>query len=215
MPHLSGIALPAKEICAAARERGIMTLIDGAQSLGMMELDLKDLGCTFYSASTHKWLMGPLENGIIYIRKDHFNKVWPNIIGGGWKEASTVDDNLCVLGQRNDPSTGAIPEILEFHNTIGRKEIEERVRTLNDLTKRLLMERVPSATLVTPQSREYSGGLTIFALPGKDPVEFTNQLYQKFGIASAPSGGVRLSPGIYNTVEDVNYVIESIRKLVG
>ena len=53
--NTSGIALPAKAICAVAKEKGILTLVDGAQSFGMMDLDLKELGCDFYTASTHKW----------------------------------------------------------------------------------------------------------------------------------------------------------------
>ena len=68
--NVSGIALPAEEICKSAREKGIMTLIDGAQAFGFLNLDLKSIGCDFYTGSTHKWLMGPMENGILYVHKD-------------------------------------------------------------------------------------------------------------------------------------------------
>ncbi len=67
--NTSGMALPAKDICQMAKARGIMTLVDGAQSLGSLNINLHDMGCSFYAASTHKWLMGPFENGLLYINK--------------------------------------------------------------------------------------------------------------------------------------------------
>ena len=113
--NISGMALPAKEICKTARDKNILTLVDGAQSLGMMDLNLHDMGCDFYTASTHKWLLGPFENGILYMRKENTQRLWPTVISAGWKETSTtVDEKLCVLGQRNETTPFALPETLEF-----------------------------------------------------------------------------------------------------
>lgn len=213
LSNLSGLALPAKEICQLANTRGIMTLVDGAQTFGSMNLDVHDLGCTFFTASTHKWLMGPFENGILYIHKDHFKKIWPAVIGGGWKEATTVDQQLCVLGQRNDPSTAALPEILAFHETIGKKNIESRIVQLNTYLKQQLKTKVPQATFVTPIAEQYSGGIVIFNLPGKDLHQVTDALYNTHHIASAPSGGIRLSPHIYNTLKDIDYTVKAIQEV--
>ncbi len=207
--NLSGIALPAKDICQQAKSRGVMTLVDGAQSLGSVNINLHDMGCTFYSASTHKWLMGPFENGVLYIQKD-FNKIWPAVIGGGWKEASTVDEQLCVLGQRNEPSPAAIPEIIEFHTKIGRRNIESRIVQLNSYLKEQIKSKVPQATLVTPVSPDFSAGIVIFNLPGKEFHEAADTLYHSFGVAVAPSGGIRLSPHIYNTRKDIDYVVKAV-----
>ena len=211
--NLSGLALPAKEICNMARAKGIMTLVDGAQSLGMTHIDVHDMGCTFYSASTHKWLMGPFENGVLYIHKDYFTRIWPNIIGGGWHEANTVDENLCVLGQRNEASPAALPDILTFHQAIGRNNIEQRVVQLNAYLKEQLQKQVPQVQFVTPLAPAFSGGITIITLPGKDAAAVYNTLYTKYGIAAAPSGGIRLSPHIYNTLADVDYVVNAIQAL--
>lgn len=166
--NLSGIALPAKEICEMAKLKGILTLVDGAQSLGMLNLNLQAMGCTFYSASTHKWLMGPFENGILYVNKDHIHRIWPNVIGGGWKEAKTVDANICVLGQRNETSTAALPEILQFHNSIGKAAIEDRVYNLTTYLKQQIQDKLPQSKFVTPLPRELSGGIVIINIPGKD-----------------------------------------------
>jgi isopenicillin-N epimerase len=211
--NLSGIELPVKEICRIANDRDIMTLVDGAQALGFRDLNLHDLGCTFYTASTHKWLMGPFENGLLYVHKDSISRLWPNIVGGGWKESKTVDDNLCVLGQRNETSTAALPDSIQFHNTIGKKNIEKRVETLNTYLKMQIREQLPTAEFVTPFEPGLSGGIVIINIPGKDAREITEKLYRNYGIASAPAGGIRFSPHIYNTMKEIDYVVQALVNL--
>jgi selenocysteine lyase/cysteine desulfurase len=211
--NLSGIALPAKEICALAKSKDILTLVDGAQALGAAMLNLHDLGCSFYTASTHKWLMGPMENGILYVSKESINKVWPNIIGAGWKESKTVDENVCVLGQRNDPTTAVLSDTVEFHLSIGKKNIEDRVVRLSSYLKEQIKAKIPQAIFVTPMSSILSGGIVIVNLPGKDPREVYQKLYADYGIACAPSGGVRLSPHIYNTLKDLDKAVSALASL--
>lgn len=211
--NLSGLALPAKEICSMATAKGVITLVDGAQSLGAVTINVHDIGCTFYSASMHKWMMGPYENGVLYVHKEYFTRVWPNVIGGGWHESKTVDANLCVLGQRNESSPAALPDMIAFHTTIGRKNIEQRVVQLNNYLKAQLQKHVPKATLVTPLAPAFSGGVTIFTVAGKAATEVFEKLYTTYGVAGAPSGGVRLSPHIYNTMADIDYTVNAIKEI--
>ena len=208
--NVSGIAMPAKEICQMAKGRGIMTLVDGAQSLGSMPIDLHEMGCSFYSASTHKWLMGPFENGLLYIQKEFFPRVWPGVIGGGWKESTTVDENLCVLGQRNEPSPAALPEVISFHEQVGRKNIEARVVQLAQYLKAEIKSKLPMATFVTPMSPDLSKGVVIVNFPGKEIHPMCDRLYHQYGLASAPSGGIRLSAHIYNTMKDIDYAVKAL-----
>ena len=212
--NISGMALPAKEICKTARDKNILTLVDGAQSLGMMDLNLHDMGCDFYTASTHKWLLGPFENGILYMRKENTQRLWPTVISAGWKETSTtVDEKLCVLGQRNETTPFALPETLEFHLSIGKKNIEDRVRSLSANLKEKIKAKVPQATFVTPLSPEMSAGIVIINLPGKQPAEVFQKLYEVHGIAGASSGGIRLSPHIYNTLSDLDKITDALAAL--
>jgi isopenicillin-N epimerase len=213
--NVSGIGLPAKELCALARSKGVLSLVDGAQTLGFHEVNVKDLGCDFYTASTHKWLMGPLENGVLYMRKEHIEKIWPNIIGGGWHDnATTVDDKICFLGQRNDTTTAALPEILSFHETIGRKNIYERVVALSTILKDEIKKKLPNATFITPLSPSMSGGIVIISVPGIEAKAIVQKLYDQHGIATATTGGVRMSPHIYNTADDINRVVEALVKSI-
>jgi selenocysteine lyase/cysteine desulfurase len=213
--NLSGIALPAKEICQMAKTKGIMTLVDGAQSLGSTNINLHDMGCTFYSASTHKWLMGPFENGVLYIHSDYFSKILPAVVGGGWKESETVDSQLCMLGQRNEPSPAALPETLSFHDTIGRGNIEKRIVQLSTYLKEQIKSKVPMAAFVTPFAPDLSGGIVIVNLPGREIHEVTDTLYHSYGIATAPSGGIRFSPHIYNTMKDIDYAVKALKEIAG
>jgi selenocysteine lyase/cysteine desulfurase len=106
-----------------------------------------------------------------------------------------------------------LPEIINFHHTIGKKNIEQRVVQLNIHLKAQLQQHVPQASFVTPLTPEFSGGITIIGLPGKEPGAVYTKLYTDYGIATAPSGGIRLSPHIYNTLNDVDYVVKAIKEL--
>src|SRR5436189_900007 len=74
-----GDLFPAKDLCRMARERGILTLVDGAQTFGLMDVDLSDMQPDFYSGSAHKWPCGPNENGVLYINKASQAKIWASI----------------------------------------------------------------------------------------------------------------------------------------
>jgi len=214
--NVSGLAMPAKEICSMARAKGIMTLVDGAQSFGFLDLDLKDIGCSFYSGSAHKWLMGPLENGVLYVDEAHQAAIWPNIIAAGWQEDhTTLDEKVAVLGQRNTPSTSAMPDIIAFHQAIGKANVEARVRQLNTYLKVQIGKHLPQAEFTTPLSEALSGGVTILRIPDQDPRKLFDQLYRDFGIAGAPTGGLRISPNIYCTLKDMDRVVEALQTIVG
>ena len=212
--NTSGIALPAKLICQMAAKRNILTLVDGAQSFGVIDLNLKDVGCDFYTGSTHKWLMGPLENGIVYVKKESFGKLWPNIISAGWKENGlTVDEKYCMLGQRNETTLAGLPETINFHLTIGKSEIEKRVVELNSYLKAQIKLKLPAVTFLTPISPEFSAGVTVIQINGKKPAELSQKLYELHGIAAAPTGGIRMSPHIYNTLADMDKVVKALGEL--
>src|SRR5216683_1288277 len=74
-----GDVFPVKEVCRLARERGILTLVDGAQSFGLFDVDLSDIQPDFYSGSAHKWPCGPKENGVLFINKNAHTKIWATI----------------------------------------------------------------------------------------------------------------------------------------
>src|SRR6266478_1593846 len=124
-----GDLFPAKEICKLARERGILSLVDGAQTFGLLDVDLSDIQPDFYSGSAHKWPCGPKENGVLFINKNAHAKIWATIYSaypGGVGISKTFEG----FGQRDEPAMIAFGEALMLQTKIGRAHIEKRSREL-------------------------------------------------------------------------------------
>ncbi len=155
--------------------------------------------------------MGPLENGLLYIREKEIENIWPAVIGAGWnKEGKSVDEKFCVLGQRNEATAAAIQCTLDFHWTLGKSEIENRVKTLNSYLKEEISEKLPDIKFITPRSSQFSAGVTILEIPDETRGDLFQKLYQKHNIACAPTGGLRFSPHIYNTKDDLDRIVDAL-----
>ncbi len=215
--NVSGVQLPAKALCKMARDRGILTLVDGAQSFGAIHLDLHDMGCSFFTSSSHKWFVGPKEAGILYVRQDQIADLWANDVGVGWTGAlANGARKFESLGQRDDACVAAMGTTAEFHTTLGADVVETRVRSLTTALMEKLQPRIANIAFTTPANPELRAGVMIFSVPGTDGRTLFNRLYREKNIAGAPRGaGVRLSAHIYNTMEEVERVVEAVADIVG
>lgn len=213
--NVSGLKLPAKKIAAMARERGIHCHVDGAQSWGASALNLHDMGCDSFSASAHKWFMGPKEVGILYVRKGRASGIWPNTIGytGEIKVELDLDNakKFETLGQRDDAAIAAIAETADIHTQIGPQRIEARIAELASQLKRGLRDL--GASLVTPESQTMSGGVVVIEVPKENQKTVVDTLYSKFGIAASSSGGLRLCPHIYNTQAHIQRALDGVASM--
>ena len=124
-----GDLFPAKELCRVARERGILSLVDGAQTFGLLDLDLRDMQPDFYSGSAHKWPCGPKENGVLYINKSAQPKIWASIFSA-YPGRVGVSRTFEGFGQRDEPAMIAFGEALTFQTKIGRAQIEKRIESV-------------------------------------------------------------------------------------
>ncbi len=213
--NVSGVALPAKELCRIARERGILTLVDGAQTFGAFHLDLHDMGCDFFTASSHKWFVGPKEAGLLFVREESQERLWPSDVGVGWEAAEASGaQKFENMGQRDDAAVVAMATAAAFHQAIGPSAIEGRVRALAAGVREGLAEAVPGIRFHTPESRELSGGVLVFALPRGGHREVFEAVYETHRLGCAAMGGafdgVRLSPHLYNTMDEVDAAVEAI-----
>lgn len=214
--NTTGIKLPVEELCQYCREHNIMSHIDGAQTFGALKLQLHKLGCDFYTGSMHKWPMGPKESGLLYVKKGMAEKVWPSIITVGYGNIDPASaakfDNL---GQQDDAIVAAIAAAIELHIKIGAETIENRLKEITDTLKREI-ETIPGSFLLTPTEHSMSAGIVIFSLDGVKGREGFGTLYSKYNIAAAPAGyidGIRLSPHIYNTMNDIDKVISAVKAI--
>jgi isopenicillin-N epimerase len=215
--NVTGIRLPVRALCALGRERGLHVHIDGAQSFGMLALDLRELGCDTYATSAHKWFLGPKETGVLYARAGVAPRIRPGVVSLGW--GSDADPGpegarrFEALGQRNDATIAGFDAAVTFHEMIGVDRIEVRIRQLATALKQRLAA-LPGATLVTPMDDARSGGVVIANFAGVDARTLHERLYREARVASAPTGGLRLCPHICNTLEDVEAAADAVAGFV-
>lgn len=215
LSNTSGVRLPAKRLCEAGRRRGLHVHVDGAQSWGALQLDVHSMGCDSYSASAHKWFLGPREVGLLYVRKEAIPRIWPNTVAPGWGTDAEPDvagaRKFESLGQRDDARLSAIATAAQFHSMIGVAKIEARILELSTALKERL--RRMDLRIATPMDRDLSGGVCIVsAEPGKAKQAYET-LDREFGIAGAATGGLRLCPHVYNTMEHIDRAAAGIRSV--
>jgi len=216
--NVSGVALPAATLCAIARDRGIFTLIDGAQTFGVHQVDLHSVGCDAYTGSAHKWFLGPKEAGLLYVRRERVGDVWPSVVGVGWEAARERGARkFGTLGQRDDAMLAAVGQTVAFLETLGNARIEARVRALAAALKEKIREHVPQAVFRTPLDPALSGGVVVFNLPGVDLDRAFTTLYEQHHVGCAVMhgdfAGVRFCPHVYNTMAEVERVVEVVSGL--
>ncbi|MFC1555496.1 aminotransferase class V-fold PLP-dependent enzyme [candidate division KSB1 bacterium] len=214
--NVSGVRMDAKALCAEARHRNILTLVDGAQTFGTYLLDLHDMGCDFFTGSSHKWFCGPKEVGILYVRKDQIENLHPSMVGVGWESAvKNGARKFETLGQRDDARIAVMKEAAGFHQTLGLLRISSQARRLADVVKDGLIRRVPNVRIVTPIEHQMSWGVVIFNVPGMNLNGAMDTLYEQYNVGCAVMGSnIRYSPHFYNTFEDIEKAVDAVAKLV-
>jgi selenocysteine lyase/cysteine desulfurase len=210
-----GDVLPARELCRIAREHGVMTLVDGACTLGMLDVDLSDIQPDFYTGSSHKWPCGPKEVGVLYINARVHEPIRPSIISA-YPGAVGIARTMEAMGQRDEPAIIGFGEALEFQNTIGRKAIEARSRSLGQALIAGL-RRIDGVQMWTHPDPALSGAVVSFRPGTLDVSKLSAALYRNDRIGCATRGGsdrpgLRFSPHIYNTMAEVDRSVAAIAK---
>jgi selenocysteine lyase/cysteine desulfurase len=210
-----GDLMPAAELCRLARERGVMTLVDGAQSAGLLDVDLSVMQPDFYTASAHKWPCGPKEAGLLFVNARAHTKLWPTVYSA-YPGAVGISRTFEGFGQRDDAALIAFGEALDFQMAIGRQEIERRARSL---TQALIagLKRIDGVQVWTHPAPDRSAAVVSFKPGSLDPRKLANVLYEKDRIAGATRGGsdrpgLRFSPHIYNSPVEVDRALSVISK---
>jgi selenocysteine lyase/cysteine desulfurase len=213
--NVSGVRLPIREICEAAHQRGVYVHVDGAQTWGCLSVNLRELGCDSYTASSHKWFMGPKEAGVLFVSSTWIPEIWPGCVAPGWGD--DVDPDVAgarkfeSLGQRDDACLAAVGVAADLHFGLGPSKIEQRVLELSGQLKAGCVKL--GLKLVTPGAPELSAGVCVLELePGKQSEVFA-RLYERYGVAGATTGGLRLCPHVYNTPDHVERALGALREL--
>ena len=133
--HIStttGVVLPAKEIAALARQKGILSAFDGAHVAGMMRLDIHDIGCDMYTSSPHKWLQAPKGSGFLFVREEVQPQLWNTIVTAGWDDPKLKAERFQHIGSSNVAMLWGLKAAIEFADALGMERIEKRHRAMCD-----------------------------------------------------------------------------------
>jgi len=206
----AGDVLPASELCKVARERGVLTLVDGASALGFIDVDLSAMQPDFYSGSSHKWPCGPKEVGVLYVNARAQTSIHPSIISA-YPGAIGVSRTLEAMGQRDEPAIIGFAESLTFQTKIGRKVIEERSRSLSQALIAGL-RRIDGVQLWTHPDPARSGAVVTFRPGNLDIPKLSAAFYRndRIGCATRTGSdrpGIRFSPHIYNTMAEIDRAV--------
>jgi selenocysteine lyase/cysteine desulfurase len=209
-----GALLPARELCALARERGALSIVDGAQAVGEIRVDVKALGCDAYLTSPHKWLLAPKGTGLLYIRKEVQPRVWTTLASASFDDQASGAYRFMQYGTGSLPVIHGLRAALRFMNRIGMERIQ---RWDAMLTKRLRegLARLTKARLSSPADPRMTSAITTFAVAGHTGRELQDALWEKKIRVRAQGAdrGVRLSAHLYVSPADIDRVLDVVSAL--
>jgi selenocysteine lyase/cysteine desulfurase len=210
-----GDVLPAKELCRLARERDVLTLVDGASALGILDLNLGEMQPDFYTGSAHKGPCGPKEVGVLYINARAQSRIHPSIISA-YPGATGISRSMEAMGQRDEPAIIGFGEALKFQTKIGRPIIDSRARALAQALVAGL-GRIDAVQLWTHPDPSRSGTVVTFKPGTLDIPRLSAALYKndRIGCATRTGSdrpGIRFSPHIYNTMAEVDRAVAAVAK---
>lgn len=215
-----GLLYPVRELCDMAREKGIVSAVDGAQTPGMTSVDLHLMGCDLFATSLHKWALTPSGTGCLYVREGFQETFWPTSDGNGpWDDREQGLWRIGPHGTYERPIRAAIKPALEFLDTIGMDVIFARNRMLSDYLKEQLME-MPGISLGTSTDHALSSpGITSFGVEGWDTSLLRGILRGKAGIVVSRDQRrshdmIRVSTHFYNTHGEIDRLIEVLKEIL-
>jgi len=217
--NITGFRLPAAEVCAAIRKKksDVHIHIDGAQTWGVADFRMDQVDCDSYSASAHKWFMGPREVGLLFVREKHIGRIWPSIVSIPWSEAADQPPpgarKFDAFSQRDDAAIASLDDAAIFHEKVTPAGIEQRsVLIANRLRDGLRELGVPFVSSLDPN---FTSSVIILQAAGDDGSKLVNEVFKNSGIITAATGGFRMSPHVYNTEDHVDRVVAAVGKYRG
>ncbi len=213
MINLTGQILPVREVTALGRSRGIPVIVDGAHALAHFDFTLGALDVDYYATSLHKWLFAPHGTGLLYVRRDKIDGLWP--LQAAAETMSHDIRKFEEIGTHPAANYLAIGEALTFHQAIGGRRKTERLVYLRDTWARELLkdDRVSLHTSLEPG---FACGIANLQIDGLDPGALGTWLWQRHRIIVTPIGheecpGLRVSPSVYTTLEELDRFVEAVK----
>ena len=209
-----GALLPARELCEMARSRGALAIVDGAQAVGQIQVDVNAMGCDAYVASPHKWLLAPKGTGFMYLRRDVQDRFWTTLASYQWDNHADGAFRFMQYGTGSVPVVEGFATALRFIEKIGMPRIERWDATL---TKQLRggLAGIPKVRMASPADPRLSAAITTFRVDGVKAKALQDALWARRVRVRAQNDerGVRLSAHLYVNPADVDAVLDVTREV--
>lgn len=218
VPHITslyGIVMPVQRLCEIARSRGIFSVVDGAQAVGQIPVDVRALGCDAYFSSPHKWLLAPKGCGFLYVRKERLGELWGTLAGSEWSSYDKGAYRLMQFGTGNLSLLRGMDAALDFNQQVGQERISERILSLGRQLRSGL-QQIKGVTIHTPLHPELSAAMTTYRINNVPGPKVMDELWERRRIRVRSVGdntGVRHSLHLYNFPEEIESALEIIRTL--
>jgi selenocysteine lyase/cysteine desulfurase len=215
MINWTGQIMPVKKLCEEARKRNIISIVDGAHTFAHMDFKIPDFNPDYYGTSLHKWLCAPFGTGMLYVKKENIAGLWP-LFPNDKPQLADIR-KFETLGTRSFAPEQAIGQAVDFHNAIGSKRKEERLRYL----KNYWCEKVDEHSrikLIISLKPEYACALGSFSIDGIDPGDVANKLFSEHQIHTVSIkwdniSCIRVTPHVYTTTKDLDRFVEAVLKI--
>lgn len=210
-----GQILPVKKIAQMAHAHGIEVLVDGAHSFGLLDFKISDLEADYFGTSLHKFLSAPIGSGMLYIKKEKIEKIWPLLCND--KPQSDNIRKLETLGTRSFCIEQAIGEAINFHEAIGPKRKEDRIRFLKNYWAEKA-QQIPGVTIYTSLKPAYSCAIAGVGVKGLKPEELDAKLMGDYKIHTVGINWenihcVRVTPHVYTRLKDLDKLVGALEKI--
>jgi isopenicillin-N epimerase len=221
--NLSGQIFPVQRLCRMARARGIRTIVDGAHAGAQFPFKLHDLECDTYGVSLHKWLLAPLGTGILFVKRDLIERIWP-------LQAAPATSNTDIrkyeeIGTAPAAVKAAIADALAFHQAIGADRKAARLFYLTSRWGNALKSH-PRIRIHSSMKAGETWGVGAVGIDGMEPAKITSFLWDKYRIIVAGLAGgqlpaqrydwtgIRVTPNVYTTVNEIDTFIGAMQELL-
>jgi len=218
--NLTAQMFPVQRLSRLARSKGIVTIVDGAHALGQFPFKLRDLECDAYGVSLHKWLLAPIGNGCLYVRREMIPRFWP------LQAAPEQQDNdirkFEAIGTHPWAIRAALGEALAFHQAVGGERKAARLRYLTLRWANALKVHPRIKILSNLGEPPEAWAVAAVNIDGIDVRDLARFLMDKYRIIAVPLVGgappnavfdyqaLRVSPNIYTTLEEIDTFVEAM-----
>jgi cysteine desulfurase/selenocysteine lyase len=237
IPHIPctiGQILPIKDMCALARSKNIISCVDGAHPLGMIEFNVKDLGCDYYAGCFHKWVLGPIGTGWLYINQERLSQTKITHVAAYSLDQFNMNQTPPFLsdpinkasrysyGTFSGPLWVGAEKSLELYHKIGPKRIEQQVKSLSAHLQNELLAIGDGIQMLTPTESISRGAQIGFKINShKTKKENPNSGFVNYArskniilrhVAENGLDSIRISTHYYNTKAEIDQCVNLLKE---